>query len=218
MDAPASAAACVSSARDGRATGESGATESGLFSTSTSPTSTNSRTLIGVPSIDAGLASLDGHVAVGLDGNLPAALDDDVLALQLDRSVLLHQEAGVTSFERNRIAGLDDELLAHLQRVVLADARPAPAGHRLRLVAADGQGCVRAYLGRVARSNGDGLTRADGDRLIRADAGVLIRPDRHRLARPDRHRLKPPDGNLLCPADADCFVDTDGVRPLQRNL
>src|SRR5687767_16034253 len=54
------------------------------------------------------LASFDHNVARCLDGDLPASVERDVLALEGDGSVLLHRDAGAARLNRNLIADVDD--------------------------------------------------------------------------------------------------------------
>src|SRR5215217_6112693 len=73
------------------------------------------------PSVLQDLRSLHHDVAAGLDVDLPGAVDRDVLALDLDRSILLHRDAGAAGLDGHRVARVDHEVLADLQCVILAD-------------------------------------------------------------------------------------------------
>src|SRR5262245_19922452 len=77
-------------------------------------------------SVDAYFAALDHHVAVGLHIDLPRAADRNVLALDRDRSVFLHRDACVPGLDRHRVTRVDNQVLAHFERIVLADARRPP--------------------------------------------------------------------------------------------
>src|SRR6266508_589052 len=112
------------------------------------------------------LASFHGDVRVRFDVDLPASRNRDVLSFDLDGPVLFHGNARVAGLEQNLVAGVEGELLADLDLVVLSnldrrapgdlklvvfpDARRAAAGDRHALVLAD----VR------------GAAASDGDRLV----------------------------------------------------
>src|SRR5688500_9272810 len=67
------------------------------------------------------LRALDHHVAGGLHVGLAAVVNQDVLALDQDRSVLFHRDAGLAGPDDDRLAGVDDQILLHGQRVVVVD-------------------------------------------------------------------------------------------------
>src|SRR5262245_39202403 len=91
---------------------------------------------VGGWSVLQNLAALHHDVAVGFDVALPAAVDRDVFALDGDGPILLHRDARVPGLYRHRVAGVDDQVLAYLQRIVLPNTRRPPPRDRPRLIAA----------------------------------------------------------------------------------
>src|SRR5262245_24321646 len=80
------------------------------------------------------LAALHDDVLRRLDVDAARAVDGDVLALDGDRAVLLHDDAGLAGLERDLVASGDHQHLADVERVVLADAVAAAVANRHRLV------------------------------------------------------------------------------------
>src|ERR1044071_5924842 len=100
------------------------------------------------------LASLDHHVTRSLDVDLAAAVDGDVLAADEDRAILLHRDACRARLKRDLITGIDEQLLADLQRIVFGNIDLTILSNRDVFVFRDLVGAIVA--------DADGLVLGDG--------------------------------------------------------
>src|SRR5688572_1358210 len=173
-------------------------------------------------SVLGNLAAFDDHVPGRLDVDLAAALQGDVLALDGDGAVLLHQDAGGAGLDRDLVADVDRQLLADADGVVLADRGGARLGDRQRLVLADVDRLVLADVERAVLAHrrrldlGDvqRLVLADRHRAVLADADALVLPDGLRPVLADRDGLVLGDALGPVAADGDRLVVVDGLRPI----
>ena len=76
-------------------------------------------------SILQNLRALHHDIAVGLDINLAASLNRDVLAFDDDGALLFHGNARRAGSDRDGVAGVDHEIFGDFQRIVTAHLRTA---------------------------------------------------------------------------------------------
>src|SRR4029077_9481337 len=113
----------------------------------------SSRLFMRGSSIDADLAAFDHHVAVRIDADLAASREPDVLALDRDRAVLLHDDARVAGRKGDRVSGGDRQVLPDRQCIILADTRSPTAGHAMGFIGADGRRQRGGNLRRLRRAD-----------------------------------------------------------------
>src|SRR5262245_1364844 len=156
-------------------------------------------------SIVRDVASLHHDVAVRLRLDLAAALNRYVLALDDDRAVLLHRDAGISGLQDDRVTRIDAEIVGRLCQVVLPDITVARAADLDRLIRAHLQarrgGHVDALRGanlhRLGPSYRDGPRAGNLGRLAAADVRGLNSADVHHLGCANSYGLCPSNRNGL---------------------
>jgi len=63
---------------------------------------------------------LHDDIAAGLHSNFTRTLDSDIFPLNRNRAVFLHGNAGLPGLDDDLVTGVDDEIFADLEAVVLA--------------------------------------------------------------------------------------------------
>ena len=131
------------------------------------------------------------------------SIDGDGFALDNDRPIFLHSDAGLSGGYNNFVASINVQFFADFESVVLAHRSGAIVADTIVVVIADiltqvpanGNCLVGSYSDRARRADRHLLGRTDGDGLVHADAVRAHEGDSHGLVQTHRARAVLGDGN-----------------------